>query len=56
MGRYPPKDRHTAIPADATIWELMQRCWEIEPEDRPGMKEVYETVSEHTVSSTGAPC
>ncbi|KAG8870978.1 hypothetical protein FRB97_009190 [Tulasnella sp. 331] len=56
MGRLPPKDKHSIIKANATIWNLMERCWTTIPEQRPDMKEVQEilTDEEEFYAKTGS--
>ncbi|KAG8856330.1 hypothetical protein FRB96_006481 [Tulasnella sp. 330] len=46
MGRLPPKDKHPAVNARATIWQLMRSCWAMQPEQRPDMKEVQDTLTD----------
>jgi len=45
-GKTPQKHKHSSIPEDATIWSLMDRCWAVEPTDRPKMQEVYEILGD----------
>ncbi|KAG9014040.1 hypothetical protein FRB94_000237 [Tulasnella sp. JGI-2019a] len=37
-----PRNEHPAVPANATAWELMERCWTFEPKRRPTMSQVHE--------------
>jgi len=43
-GKTPPKEKYPLIPAHATIWNLIHKCWEMKPTDRPKMQEIYEVL------------
>lgn len=32
------------VPADATVWQIMEPCWERDPIKRPGIQTVYDKV------------
>ena len=44
IGTLPSPADHPLVPADASLWDLMRRCWEFEPNSRPTMREVVEAV------------
>ncbi|KAG9009189.1 copper transport protein ctr1 [Tulasnella sp. JGI-2019a] len=39
-GQTSPKQDHPRIPSDATIWGLMEKCWQTDPTKRPTIREV----------------
>ncbi|KAG8856343.1 hypothetical protein FRB96_006494 [Tulasnella sp. 330] len=39
-----PREEHPLIHPDAKVWDLMERCWTFDPESRPGMSEVLESL------------
>ncbi|KAG9008083.1 hypothetical protein FRB94_013740 [Tulasnella sp. JGI-2019a] len=55
FGRPVPKEKHSAISPNATIWALMQRCWQLKPKNRPNMQEIYSAllVEEQYYATTG---
>ncbi|KAG8888858.1 hypothetical protein FRB98_006644 [Tulasnella sp. 332] len=44
LGRTVPKDKHPNVDPKATVWTLMQQCWQMQPQIRPTMKEVYDAL------------
>ncbi|KAG9009180.1 hypothetical protein FRB93_005676 [Tulasnella sp. JGI-2019a] len=53
QGEIPPQNKHPEIDPNATIWDLMERCWKLKPKDRPDMHQVCrELEEEETFFST----
>ncbi|KAG8982320.1 hypothetical protein FRB94_006713, partial [Tulasnella sp. JGI-2019a] len=52
LGRFPSQDKHPAIHPKATLWNLMQKCWARDPVNRPGIREIYESLTEEEIFYT----
>ncbi|KAG9038142.1 hypothetical protein FRB95_002582 [Tulasnella sp. JGI-2019a] len=55
-GRVPSKDQHPTINPNATLWDLMEKCWTMDPAGRPDAREVYSVLSEEEMvyATTGS--
>ncbi len=47
-GQVPNRKSYPELHEEDPFWPLLNKCWNTEPEERPDMKELYETVSRHS--------